>query len=59
MEQRIKLILALQQIENVSNLLKDGQYAAFFASHLLPVKFEVERQLNCLTGNNKYTTIKK
>ena len=59
MDQRIKLILALQQIENVSKLLNDGQYAGFFASHLLPVKFEIERQINCLTGYNKYTTIKE
>jgi hypothetical protein len=55
----IKLNLALMQIENVRNLLKDGQYSAFFASHLLPVKYEIERQLHCLTGNNKYTKIKE
>lgn len=59
MDQHMKLILALQQIENVRNLLQDGQYAGFFASHLLPVKFEIERQLNCLTGNNNYTKIKE
>ena len=59
MNERMKLILALQQIENVYKLLNDGQYAGFFASHLLAVKFEIERQLNCLTGYNKYTKIKE
>ena len=59
MNQTIKLILALQQIENIRNLLKDGQYAGFFSSHLLAVKFEIERQLACLTQHDKYTTIKE
>ena len=59
MEQQMKLILALQQVENVSKLLNDGQYAGFFSSHLLPIKFEIERQLSCLTGTNKYTKIKE
>jgi hypothetical protein len=54
-----KLHLALMQIENVRNLLKDGQYSGFFSSHLLPVKYEIERQLHCLTGNSKYTKIEK
>ena len=59
MNDRMKLILALQQIENVRSLLSDGQYAGFFTSHLLPVKFEIERQLNCLTNTNTYTKIKE
>jgi hypothetical protein len=59
MEHRMKLILAHQQVENISKLLSDGQYAGFFSSHLLPVKFEIERQLNCLTKTNKYTKIKE
>ena len=59
MEQKTKLILALQQIENVRSLLNDGQYAGFFTSHLLPIKFEIERQLNCLTNTNSSTTIKE
>ena len=48
MNDRMKLILAHQQIENVRSLLSEGQYAAFFTSHLLPVKYEIERQLSCL-----------
>ena len=59
MTNQMKLILALQQIENVRNLLSEGQYAGFFTSHLLPIKFEIERQLNCLTGYDKYTKIRE
>ena len=59
MEQRTKLILALQQTENIFELLKDGPYAGFFSSHILPIKFEIERQLSCLTNKDYYTTIKE
>jgi hypothetical protein len=59
MDQKTKLILAQIQIENIRNLLKDGQYAGFFTSHLLPIRFEIERQLANLTGYNKYTKIRE
>jgi hypothetical protein len=59
MDKHTKLILALQQTENIYKLLQEGEYAAFFASHLLPIKFEIERQLNCLTNTNPYTKIKE
>jgi len=59
MNKHTKLIFALQQIENVYNLLRDEPYAAFFASHLLPIKFEIERQLSCLTKSDSYTKIKE
>jgi len=55
MEHRMKLILALQQVNNISELLKEGPYYGFMSSHLLPIKFEVERQLSCLTNKNSYT----
>jgi len=59
MDQKTKLILALQQVENIAELLKDGPYYGFFSSHLLPIKFEVERQLSLLTKTNYYTTIEE
>jgi len=59
MKEEIKLVLALQQIENLSNLFSGNEYENFFASHLFPMKFEVERQLSCLTGSNTYTKIKE
>ncbi len=59
MEQKTKLILALQQIENVRNLTQGNQYTGFLTSHLLPIKYELERQLANLTGYNKYTKIEE
>jgi len=49
----MKLTLALMQVENVRELLKDGQFVGFFTSHLLPIKFEIERQLTNLTHSSK------
>ena len=57
MNKQIKLILALQQTENIFVLLKDGEYAGFFSSHLLPIKFEIERQISCLTNTINYSKI--
>lgn len=48
MNDQTKLIFALMQVENIRELLKDGPYHAFFTSHLLPVRFEIERQLTNL-----------
>jgi len=53
MNQKAKLILALQQIDNISHLLSDGPYYAFFTSHLLPIKFECERQLSLLKNEKR------
>ncbi len=47
------------QVENIYNLLKDGQYAGFFSSHLFPVKFEIQRQLANLTNTERHTKIKE
>lgn len=57
MDQKTKLIFALQQTENIFELLKDGEFTGFFSSHLLPIKFEIERQLFCLTNTNNCSKI--
>ena len=59
MNRQMKLTLALMQVENLRQLLNDGPYAAFFTSHLLPIKFEIERQQTLLTNTNRYTTIQE
>jgi len=59
MNKQTKLILALQQTNNIYELLQDGAYAGFFASHLLPIKYEIERQLYCLTNTHPHTKIKE
>jgi hypothetical protein len=45
MNKKTKLILALQQIDNLSSLVRENNYEGFFTSHLLPIKFELQRQL--------------
>ena len=59
MDQKTKLILALMQVENVQKLTAEGPYVGFFTSHLMPIKFEIERQLSLLTNTNPYTKIKE
>jgi hypothetical protein len=46
MDEKTKLILALLQIDNLSELLKENEYEHFMVSHLMPMKVEIERQLS-------------
>jgi hypothetical protein len=57
MNQESKLIIAQMQIDNLLNLTKDGQYSAFISSHLLPVKYELQRQYHLLTSIKHYHRI--
>lgn len=59
MDAKSKLILGTIQINNLLLLTKDGPYAGFITSHLLPVKFELERQLSLLTNVTEQTKIKE
>jgi len=45
MNKREKLLIALNQIENIATLMDDNEWKAFLYNHLLPVKYELERQL--------------
>jgi len=53
MNQKEKIILAEMQLNNVLELTKELQYAGFLTSHLLPVKYELQRQLTNLTHSSK------
>ena len=52
-----KIILAQMQIDNLIELTKDLQYQAFIKSHLLPVKYELQRQCHLLTASKEYSKI--
>jgi hypothetical protein len=54
MTNKEKIILAEMQINNLLELTKDLQYTAFLKSHLLPVKYELQRQIHLLTGSKNY-----
>jgi hypothetical protein len=57
MNQKEKIILAQMQIDNLIELTKDLQYQAFIKSHLLPVKYELQRQMHLLTASKEYSKI--
>lgn len=52
MEQKTKFLLALTQVDNLSKLIEGNQFEHFFVSHLLPIKFEIERQLSLIQNND-------
>ena len=57
MNTKEKIILAQIQIDNLIELTKDLQYQAFIKSHLLPVKYELQRQMHLLTASKEYSKI--
>jgi len=48
-----KLLLALQQIENLTSLLKENEYEKYLYSRLIQVQVELKRQLTNLTHSSK------
>jgi len=57
MTNKEKIILAEMQINNLISLTQDLQYQGFIKSHLLPVKYELQRQLHLLTSSKQYSKI--
>ena len=53
MKDEVKLILALQQINNLTSLLEGNEYQKFIYGHLISVKCELERQLTNLQSTDK------
>jgi hypothetical protein len=50
MTDEIKFILALQQIDNLTSLLKDNEYEQYMYYHLIQVQVELQRQLTNLSN---------
>jgi hypothetical protein len=53
MKDEMKILLALDQLENVMNLVKGNQWEIFFSRNLIPVRIELRRQLTCLQNSAK------
>ena len=53
MNSTIKMLLALDQIHNLMSLLQGNEYEKFLVSHLLPLKYEIERQLTNIQSSAK------
>jgi len=46
MSDQTKLILALMQIDNLTNLIEDNEYQKFMYGHLISIQVELKRQLS-------------
>jgi hypothetical protein len=53
MNNEIKILLALEQLDNVMKLLEGNQWEMFVSHHLIPVHYELKRQLTCLQHSAK------
>ena len=53
MNETTKIILALQQINNITSLLEDNEYQQFLYGKLISIRCELERQLTNLTHHSK------
>jgi len=53
MDEQTKLILALHQVDNLTQLTKDNEYKHYLYCKLSSIKCELERQLTNLTKLDK------
>jgi hypothetical protein len=53
MGDNLKLILALNQIENITKLIEGNEYQDFLYSHLISIQVELQRQLTNLSHSSK------
>ena len=53
MDEQTKLILALYQVDNLTQLTKDNEYRHYLYCKLSSIKCELERQLTNLTNQSK------
>ena len=54
-----RLTIALNQVENLSSLLENNEWKTFLYQHLIPLKYELQRQLSLLTNVKNYLSIEK
>jgi hypothetical protein len=50
---KTKLILALDQIENLTSLVEGNEYQQYFYSHLIQIQVELQRQLTNIKNSSK------
>ena len=59
MDEKMKLILALHQVDNIVELTKDNEWSGFIAQRMISVKSELQRQLSLLTNPPQLSKIKE
>ena len=57
--QQARIVLALMQIDNLTELLKDNEYKTYLYGHLITMRVELERQLSNLTKKVDCAKIKE
>ena len=50
MDEKTKLILALQQVDSLVELLEGNEWEKFLYSHLIPLNVELKRQMSLTNG---------
>ena len=53
MDEKSKLLFALQQVKGISKLMKHNEYESYILSYLTPIHAELNRQLTNLTQSSK------
>lgn len=53
MNQKVKVLLAIQQIDNLTSLIEGNDYQSFLYAHLISLRVELTRQLTNLTHSTK------
>jgi len=54
-DQKLRLILANQQVETLIALLEDNPYKSYLYQHLNPIKYEILRQITNLNVTDPNT----
>ena len=53
MNEKARLLMALQQINNIADLIQDNKYKDFMYSRLVSVEVELQRQLTNITYHER------
>jgi hypothetical protein len=54
-KEKVRLLLALYQVDGITQLTKNNEYKQFIYMHLNSIKYELERQLTNLNHSVKIT----
>ena len=59
MTENERLTRALSQIDDLTSLLENNEWKNFLYSHLIPLKYELQRQQCLLTNQTNSTNIEE
>ena len=59
MTEQQRVTRALSQVDDLTTLLEDNEWKTFLYSHLIPIKYELQRQQGLLTNQTNSTNIEE